>query len=156
MYPYPYIKFLAHFHGTRDYFECHEVLEDHWKEVAPGQRNSVWVLLIQLAVTLYHHRRGNWKGAGILINKTIEKLPANREHLSSLGINVNDFQELLLLEKDTIEKRNTYQSLSIPIYDPALKEEVVSLCNKWEVSYGLPSDLNDERLIHRHQRKFRT
>ncbi|MEH7501602.1 DUF309 domain-containing protein, partial [Neobacillus drentensis] len=29
MYPTEYIQFLAHFHGDRDYFECHELLEDY-------------------------------------------------------------------------------------------------------------------------------
>ncbi len=57
MYAKAYIEYLAHFHGTRDYFECHEVLEEHWKAVDPKNRSSVWVLLIQIAVSMYHARQ---------------------------------------------------------------------------------------------------
>ena len=27
-FPLKYIDFLVHFHGDRDYFECHEILEE--------------------------------------------------------------------------------------------------------------------------------
>lgn len=32
LYPTAYIKYLFHFHTDRDYFECHELLEEHWKQ----------------------------------------------------------------------------------------------------------------------------
>ncbi|PAD68333.1 hypothetical protein CHH83_14265, partial [Bacillus sp. 7586-K] len=32
MYDQEYIDFLVHFHCDRDYFECHEILEEHWKK----------------------------------------------------------------------------------------------------------------------------
>ena len=35
VYPEAYIEYLMYFHGNRDYFECHEVLEEYWKEVSP-------------------------------------------------------------------------------------------------------------------------
>ncbi|MCP3025806.1 DUF309 domain-containing protein [Halobacillus sp. A5] len=156
MYPFPYIEFLAHFHGTRDYFECHEVLEDYWKKVEPGKRDSVWVLLIQFAVSLYHYRRGNSKGGIILIQKSLNKLPANRKALSSIGINVNEFQNLMLAVKKRMEADEAYESVSIPINVPALKEEVKALCMSWEVSFESSSDLTDEKLVHRHKKHNRT
>lgn len=32
VYPEAYVAFLHEFHTTRDYFECHEILEEYWKE----------------------------------------------------------------------------------------------------------------------------
>ena len=71
-YPEDYLSFLVHFHGTRDYFECHEILEEYWKETAPKERDSHWVGLIQIAVALYHERRGNKQGATRTLTKAIE------------------------------------------------------------------------------------
>ena len=33
-----FVQFLTHFNDTHDYFECHEVLEDYWKEIAPNDK----------------------------------------------------------------------------------------------------------------------
>ena len=63
-YPEAWLDYLFEFHATRDYFECHEILEEYWKSVPEGDPDrGVWVGLIQLAVALYHHRRGNRAGA---------------------------------------------------------------------------------------------
>ncbi len=62
MYPKAYIDYLVEFHATRDYFECHEILEEYWKEDPPKKRKRYWVGFIQLAVALYHHRRQNTAG----------------------------------------------------------------------------------------------
>lgn len=53
MYPKAYIEYLVHFHSDRDYFECHEILEEHWKQ---DGRNKGWLVLIQTAVAFYHYR----------------------------------------------------------------------------------------------------
>ena len=58
-FPQKYIEYLVHFHGDRDYFECHEILEEYWKKIDNGNKESIWVGLIQLAVANYHHRRKN-------------------------------------------------------------------------------------------------
>ncbi|WP_260405419.1 DUF309 domain-containing protein, partial [Paenibacillus sp. 598K] len=64
IYPDDYIQYLIEFHVTRDYFECHELLEEYWKE-QPGDDPfyDTWVGLIQIAVSQYHHRRSNHRGA---------------------------------------------------------------------------------------------
>ncbi len=60
VYPEAYVAFLHEFHTTRDYFECHEILEEYWKEDPPEQRKEYWVGLIQLAV-LVSSKTGKWK-----------------------------------------------------------------------------------------------
>lgn len=153
MYPKAYIEFLAHFHGTRDYFECHEVLEDHWKNVDPKNRHSVWVFLIQIAVSMYHDRRGNQKGAKTLIDRCLRNAPIHEQRLHELGID----PEALLVELKNHEKRislrESYRSWNFPIVAPDLRHQVEQLCFQWNVSYGLPSDLDDLDLILKHQRR---
>ena len=48
-YPEAYIDFLVHFHGDRDWFECHERLEEYWKEHPDDPKSDTWVGLIQVA-----------------------------------------------------------------------------------------------------------
>lgn len=51
-YPQAYIEYLEYYHGARDYFECHEVLEEYWKENPSSPLSAAWVGLIQLAVAM--------------------------------------------------------------------------------------------------------
>ncbi|UOQ93632.1 DUF309 domain-containing protein [Halobacillus shinanisalinarum] len=155
MYPKAFIEYLAHFHGTRDYFECHEVLEDHWKKTEPGNRKSVWVCLIQLAVSLYHFRRGNLTGAYTLINRTLEKLKDSQKQITSLGIQSDLLIQKALYIKSRIVEQKGYISVDLPLSDPALLKEVKQLCLIWGVSYGTASDLTNLDLIDKHKRRRR-
>ncbi|WP_218197281.1 DUF309 domain-containing protein, partial [Pseudomonas sp. 2995-1] len=58
-YPDAYIEYLIEFHGTRDYFECHEIMEEYWKK----NKEKHWHTLIQLAVAIYHERQHNYDGS---------------------------------------------------------------------------------------------
>lgn len=44
------------------FFECHEVLEDLWRQT-PGDERWFYNALIHCAVAIYQHRRGNSVGA---------------------------------------------------------------------------------------------
>ena len=61
-----FIDYCAHF-TLGDYFECHEVAEEYWKMLAPGDKEHALVGYIQLAAGLYHERRGNTRGAKKLL-----------------------------------------------------------------------------------------
>ena len=64
-----FVEFCAYFNGNEDYFECHESLEEYWKEIAPGERKHPLVGYVQLATGLYHWRRGNATGAARILQK---------------------------------------------------------------------------------------
>ncbi len=155
MYPQAYIEFLAHFHGTRDYFECHEVLEDYWKATEPKQRDSVWVLLIQIAVSMYHYRRGNNKGAAILMKRSIDRLSSKTEAALNLGIDPVTLTQQLKEEYTRIQSDAPYQSLMLPIKDPELLKLVLQQCEMWKVDFASKSDLTDIYLIEKHKRRIR-
>ncbi|MGI8315414.1 DUF309 domain-containing protein [Halobacillus mangrovi] len=156
MYPVLYIEYLAHFHGTRDYFECHEVLEEHWKNVDPKNRDSVWVFLIQLAVCMYHYRRDNRKGAKILIDRCLKRYSTISESLEEIGL---EKQEIFVLVQDIrtrIINQQPYKSILLPICDTNLLEEVRQTCEKWGVTYGGTSNLSDHYLINKHSLRNRS
>jgi predicted metal-dependent hydrolase len=59
--------------NEREFFVCHEVLEEEWTPER-GPRRLFLQALIHMAVGLYHASRGNPVGAGRQIRKGLRKL----------------------------------------------------------------------------------
>lgn len=58
--------------NAQKYWECHEVLEDHWMEEPGAVRNVYWAI-IQVAASMIHFRENNLTGARGLIYKAKQK-----------------------------------------------------------------------------------
>ncbi|MEH7124365.1 DUF309 domain-containing protein [Bacillus sp. JJ1532] len=156
MYPNEYIDYLIHFHGDRDYFECHEILEEYWKRVHPKNKHSIWVGLILFAVSNYHHRRGNTGGAKRTLSKSIQIFKKNLSQIEKLGLNRGKF--LLDLEKrqDDLSKGCQYTSYMFPIMDTSLISSCRDKCTQLGLNWCEDSDLNNKDLIHRHSLRDRS
>jgi predicted metal-dependent hydrolase len=63
---------IAHF-NAREYFQCHEVLEDVWLGES-GPRKQFLQSIIHFAVAFHHARRANPLGAVRQLRKGIAKL----------------------------------------------------------------------------------
>lgn len=156
MYPRAYLDYLVHFHGDRDYFECHEVLEEYWKSLPLDQRSQVWVGLIQVAVALYHQRRNNFPGAVKMMQSAINLLSREQEEVSHLGL---DAAKLIQLPSDRLnELRQSapYTSLNLPIKDEGLLAVCRQECSQRGFIFGQTSNLSDEFLLHKHKLRDRT
>jgi predicted metal-dependent hydrolase len=126
-YPEAYIEYLEYYHGARDYFECHEVLEEYWKEHPDSPYRVTWVGLIQLAVAMYHQRRGNWMGAIKMLSSAIRML--DDDDLGQLGITASQLK-LLMNERLLMLERNTqlvFQDINIPFIDVTLEEQMTKI-----------------------------
>ncbi|MCQ6273823.1 DUF309 domain-containing protein [Bacillus sp. V3B] len=156
MFPQEYINYLVHFHGNRDYFECHEILEDYWKKVDNGNKESIWVGFIQLAVANYHHRRGNFKGASRTIQKSLHIFSINKEELIRLGIEFTLLVKQMNEQLTHIENRQDYQSMTLPIYSKSLVEECKNRSLELNMQWCSESDINDLQIVHRHVSRDRT
>jgi predicted metal-dependent hydrolase len=156
MYPEEYLDYLVHFHGNRDYFECHEILEEYWKKSPASERKKVWVGLIQIAVALYHQRRGNFQGAKKMMTSAIEILAKETGALHSLGIEWRMLLEKLNERLKEIESCKPYTSMDLPIGDPILRRDCNQLCMERGWVWGEPSVLDDESLIHKHTLRDRS
>lgn len=67
------IKKGIELYNNRDYWDCHEYLEDHWiDDVADTARNVYWAV-IQVATILYHYERDNIAGVRGMLAKSKEK-----------------------------------------------------------------------------------
>lgn len=153
-YSQAYLEFLVHYHASRDYFECHEVLEEHWKAHPDSPYSVTWVGLIQAAVGMYHYRRGNWAGAEKTIIGSLSRF--REQDLLELGIDAQAWRKKLESVLDQIRKRAPFRDIEIPIADEALLSACRELARQLGVVWGAPSDMADEELIHRHLRRDRT
>lgn len=122
-YPRLYVKFLHYFNEERDYFECHEVLEELWLEEA---RNPLYQGLLQVSVGLYHFRNENVKGAVKLFRSALEKLKLFPD--DCLGINLGKVEQDTSDYLDRLEQYDThpidFYDLTIEIHDPELQQLV--------------------------------
>ncbi|WP_342432183.1 DUF309 domain-containing protein [Neobacillus sp. FSL H8-0543] len=150
MYPEEYIHFLAHFHGDRDYFECHEILEEYWKKSNDQSKDSIWVGLILLAVSAYHHRRANFNGAGRTLNKAIHIFTSQQNTLPKIGLEKQTLFSLLTNQLAIIKKEEAYQSYHLPITDPFLLKDCIKKCEQIGYSWNTASNLSDKSLVDRH------
>jgi predicted metal-dependent hydrolase len=155
-YPEPYIEYLVYFHTDRDLFECHEVLEAFWKSVPDSPLRAAWHGLIQTAVGLYHHRRGNLIGARRMLESALSHL--SETDLKVLGIDPQKFialvkSRLIQLSEDPKQK---YEDFNIPLADP----ELVQLCMAYAAAVNKKwldqSDTANLNLVHKHTLRDRT
>ena len=155
-YPNEYIQYLIEFHGRRDYFECHEILEEYWKEHPPLSRDSVWVGLIQVAVGLYHYRRGNLAGAARTLVKAKQIIILRSKETTALGLDVPKLAELLDDYIKRIHMNIPYESPMLPIADLRLSSFCERECKHQGLVWGSQSNLSDSQLVHRHTKRDRS
>jgi uncharacterized protein len=144
-----YVDYCTYFNGNQDYFECHEVLEEYWKEVAPGDKDHVLVGLVQLATGMYHWRRGNFNGSARILTKSLHNLQQNRPSEFLLPIDGRLLEEQLAEAIEAVKQQKPFRSFKLSILNPALKETVTSKIA------ALP-DENEEFLLHKHMLRDRS
>lgn len=119
-----FIDYCAYFNGNNDYFECHEVLEEYWKEIAPREKLHPLVGYVQLATGMYHWRRSNVTGAARIIEKAILNFELNR---NSEFFEFIDLKQLLLIMKNQhrkIQENEPFIHFKLPITDRQLQDLV--------------------------------
>lgn len=156
MYPKAYIEYLAHFHGDRDYFECHEILEEYWKREDNTNKSSIWVGFILLAVSAYHHRRSNFPGAMRTLQKSITLFTNLKKELEKLGINTELFHSMLNNQLICIKNGDEYSSFSFPLTDQCLVAHCVAVCEQKGMRWCTHSNLDNYNLLHRHRTRDRS
>lgn len=119
--PYPklYVQFFYHFNIDRDYFECHEVLEELWLDRG---REKFYQGLLQVAVGLHHARNENLNGARKILIASLEKLDLYPQEIL-MGINLDKVkvQTQAFLEKVLNQDVKPFVPFEIEIIDPVLQ-----------------------------------
>ncbi|MFD2115859.1 DUF309 domain-containing protein [Paenibacillus yanchengensis] len=147
-------RYLIQYHAVRDYFECHEVLEEYWKQQRQSSYAHVYQGLIQLAVAQYHERRGNYSGA-IKLYKAAQ-LKLNTLLLNELGIDSIDLQEQLSERLQAVTLGLAFEDIDLWIIDQELLHRCLSQTKQMGLVWGEASDLSNHRLVHRHLKQYRS
>ncbi|GGF89560.1 DUF309 domain-containing protein [Paenibacillus abyssi] len=158
-YPEPYLDYLIEFHVTRDYFECHEILEEYWKEQGPQDPLShTWVGLIQIAVGQYHHRRRNVQGALKMFSQALNRLKL--DHLELLGLDGSALIGIVAEKRRQLEEEGAgaaaFSDFNLPIRDASLLGKCFAKGEQIQAAWGMPSRLEEAKLIHRHTLRDRS
>ena len=144
-----YIEYCTYFNGNRDYFECHEVLEEYWKQQAPGDKLHPLVGYVQLATGMYHWRRNNNIGALKILKKAIKNFSMNK---SSPYFDFIDFKTLYKnteLVIQAIEKNESFSPFKLTFTNAEFASKVQEQINQLT---KLPS----EYLLHKHMLRDRS
>ncbi|WP_055108677.1 DUF309 domain-containing protein [Paenibacillus ihumii] len=104
-----YVAFLVYFNRDRDYFECHEVMEELWLKL---DKDPLHKGLLQVAVGLYHFRNGNVTGGRKMMESAAQRLAPYPP--DSLGI---DLGKLLRETEAYAAALANYDESPFPYYD---------------------------------------
>lgn len=145
-----YVAYLVYFNRDRDYFECHEALEELWLKL---DRDPVYKGLLQVAVGLYHFRNGNYRGGHMMLDSAVHRLEHAPPH--ALGINmaklVNEARayarQLAEFVGAGVEYRGhqppVYRDLTIEIVEPGLRQAVKDASSS--ISANIPQQRGPRR-----------
>ncbi len=155
MYPKEYIQFLVHFHGDQDFFECHEILEEYWKKVDNRNKESLWVAFILMAVSAYHHRRENYKGAEKTLKKSKLLFEKFKEDIDKIGLDGTKLIIVLQKQENFIEQKQRFHPYHLPISDLSLLNHCIEIANSMGMSWK-NSEIIPPNIIHRHLTRDRS
>ncbi|REK77159.1 DUF309 domain-containing protein [Paenibacillus paeoniae] len=147
-YPDAYIAYLVEFHATRDYFECHEQLEEYWKEHPHDGLADTWVGLIQIAVGQYHERRGNRRGAAKMYESAERKLAVDQ--LEQLGLDSGELLVQLAERRLAVENGTMFRDIEFKLQDEELARLCRQACQARGLVWGSASPMGDQEIIDRH------
>ena len=98
------------------FFECHEYLEDAWREES-GRIRYLYQGILQVGVGFYHQQNGNWKGATGLLRNGIVRLEEFEPETSGIDVTgLRRASERCLAELETLgrEKVSEFDRSLIP------------------------------------------
>ncbi|RUT27923.1 DUF309 domain-containing protein [Paenibacillus zeisoli] len=137
-----YVAYLIYFNRDRDFFECHEVLEELW---LARNREPLYKGLLQVAVGLFHFRRGNIKGSYKMLQSAADKLRSYPD--DSLGIDLGKVKEDV---KQMVGKLDPHSGEPTPYYDITIQiidsklERAVNLASS-ELMPNIPIQIHPKR-----------
>ncbi|QUW22077.1 DUF309 domain-containing protein [Sporosarcina sp. Marseille-Q4063] len=148
-----FVKFIVYFNENQDFFECHEVLEEYWKDFPDRTKEHPLVGYILLATAMYHWRRGNTIGAGRSLKKAISRLEkVSQAHPGfSEGINIDSLLKNSTHAYQQIKNEKPFSTFPIEITSPKIQ----ALNNEIKPTMDLLPYGSDD-VIHKHMLRDRS
>lgn len=141
-----FVKFIVYFNENQDYFECHEVLEQLWKEKTDLSKRQPIPTLILIATSLYHWRRGNYTGAKRTMQRAIERF--HTFSWDGVPLDVQALDGAIQTAAERIERQETFQPFRL-LCEADVQKRVAEWSKKLPL---LPP--NDPKVIDKHRYVF--
>jgi predicted metal-dependent hydrolase len=111
--------------NQQKYWECHEVLEDHWLEGRGDNARYVYWAIIQVAASMIHYRDKNLIGARGLLAKSKEKF--NK---------IDEFK----VSTDILNKNLDWKQLRTEVFAIPKEAELENFSSLFKFRFKDPSD----------------
>lgn len=112
-----YVEFIDTFQIQRDFFKCHEILEEIWiEETKCETRKHVSINLLLIAVGLYHWRNKNYKGAIQVLENSLNNYDELSIDMEKIGIDSNCLKQRVLYVIESLKIKKSYEEIYLPIY----------------------------------------
>lgn len=143
-----FIKYIVYFNEHQDYFECHEVLEEYWKDIAPNDKTHPLTAWILLATGMYHWRRGNSSGANRSLSNAQKRFSLTKNSPFYEGINMTDLHVSLSQSIKLVKHAAPFQAFTLTLDLNELQAKTKS--------QDMPTPLTGNELIHKHMLRDRS
>ena len=143
-----FTQFITYFNKHEDYFECHEVLEEYWKEIAPRDKTHPLTSWILLSTGMYHWRRGNFKGAYRSLKSAHNRIQLNDGSTFYEGLHMSNILDNLQQSIEFVHQQKPFHPFTIPVHSEELKEAIRN--------QHIPDPLTGDALIHKHMLRDRS
>ncbi|MGL5989968.1 DUF309 domain-containing protein [Cetobacterium sp.] len=111
------MKFIEVFEIERDFFECHEILEEIWiEETNCETKTHVAITLLLISVGLLHWKNGNYKGAQTVLKNSLNNYDEISSDILKLKIDVISLKEIIQKTILEIEMQKDYKEIYLPLY----------------------------------------
>lgn len=112
-----YFEFIDTFQNQRDFFKCHEILEEIWiEETKCETRKHLSINLLLISVGLYHWRNKNFKGAIQVFENSLNNYDEVSMEMESIGIDSKILKKIVLDIVDNLKNKQDYREVFLPIY----------------------------------------
>lgn len=99
----------------REYFKCHEVLEEIWiEETQYDTRDHPAIVLLLFSVALLHWESSNFKGAIITFENALNTISKVKKELKNLKIDYIKFELEIKMAITHVKKEEKYREIEIP------------------------------------------
>jgi predicted metal-dependent hydrolase len=141
--------FLVEFHATRDYYACHDFLEEWWFELK-NPKDHILVAYIQVAVGMYQWRRGNMTAANIMFEKSLEKFQHNTDLIGQFGMDEMSLIRVVERVLQSVKNNETFYDINLPIIDFEMEDYMNQLCEERDLILYKESDTTNDHLVNKH------
>lgn len=152
------LNFYNEFIIKQDYFECHEIMEEQWKEKERFTKKDPEVFLILIATAEYHYRRGNLPGAETSYKRALKLFMEAPFMLGKYGLS----ESAVEVFKNRLQNINyvKFKVMEFPLsreYFLMLQELIMPEASL-ETFKVFIDDLKvlDEQTVHKHKMRDRT